>query len=137
MEQSYQVQVTNKFDLFIDDDVDPVEILRMQEETKVKKKDVKKTDKPESTKDSKNVKNKEKANVKSQNTGDKSKSTEDKENRRINSGMRVQRMNYQVGLSESCSHHLIPLNTFVLGLLNVLMSVDIRSSHVFRLVKII
>ena len=93
MEQSYQVQVTNKFDLFIDDDVDPVEILRMQEETKVKKKDVKKTDKPESTKDSKNVKNKEKANVKSQNTGDKSKSTEDKENRRINSGMRVLRMN--------------------------------------------
>ena len=137
MEQSYQVQVTNKFDLFIDDDVDPVEILRMQEETKVKKKDVKKTDKPESTKDSKNVKNKEKANVKSQNTGDKSKSTEDKENRRINSGMRVLRMNYQVGLSEGCSHHLIPLNTFVLGLFNVLMSVDIRSSHVFRLVKII
>ena len=51
MDAQYGIQINNKFDLFIEDeDLDPVAILRQQEEEKEKKKDKKKDPKQKDTK---------------------------------------------------------------------------------------
>ena len=101
MEKSYGIAVTNKFDLFIDDDVDPLELLRLKEEEKLKKKDtkLKKQDVKEETKlkDSKTNKNKSKSNTQSA-SPDKVKSNEDKENRRDNGNLFL-----SVARVQSCS----------------------------------
>ena len=57
MENLYGVQVNNKFDLFIDEDVDPLELIAQQEEAKKqaelkKKKEAEKGKKPKSGKKS-------------------------------------------------------------------------------------
>ena len=51
MENQYGIAVQNKFTLFLDEDEDPLEIIRRQEEEKNKKKDDK------TKKDTKNEKN--------------------------------------------------------------------------------
>ncbi|KAK2191517.1 hypothetical protein NP493_49g09075 [Ridgeia piscesae] len=45
MESQYGIAVTNKYELFLNEDEDPLEILRLQEEAKLKKKDDKPTKK--------------------------------------------------------------------------------------------
>ena len=89
MEKSYGRAVTNKFDLFIDDDVDPLELLRIKEEEKLKKKDTKLKKDPKDDnklKDTKTKQNKAKSNAQSAPPSDKTKSNEDKENRRDATG---------------------------------------------------
>ena len=85
MESNYGIAVTNKFDLFLDDEADPLEILRMQEEAKTKKKD---GDKKKDTKgkDSKQTKNKGKSNAPSSQNIEKSRISDNKENTRDSQG---------------------------------------------------
>ena len=45
MESQYGIAVKNKYELFLNEDEDPLEILRLQEEAKLKKKDDKPTKK--------------------------------------------------------------------------------------------
>ncbi len=62
MESQYGIAVTNKFDLFIDDDLDPFEILRQQEEAAKKSKDKTAADaKASKSKSAKSKKNKNNA----------------------------------------------------------------------------
>ncbi len=61
MENQYGIAVKNKFDLFLDEDDDPLEILRQTEESRLKKKDEKVKGKDAKTeKESKSAKNKQK-----------------------------------------------------------------------------
>ena len=88
MESSYGIAVKNKFDLFLDEEADPLEILAMQEEAKKKKKEGgDKIKKDVKVKDTKSNKSKSKSNAPSSHQSEKPKITEDKENRRDTSGM--------------------------------------------------
>lgn len=83
MDSQYGIAVRNKFELFLDDDADPLEILRVQEEEKKKKKDdtVKGKDaksQKDSSKSAKNKKNKALTSTQEQ----KPKFTDPKEQRR-------------------------------------------------------
>lgn len=79
MDAQYGIAVNNKFELFFnDEELDPLEVLRQQEEAK-KKKDEKKNTKQ---KDSKSTKNKKNKSLITSAKDEKPKISEDKENRK-------------------------------------------------------
>ena len=58
MDNQYGIKVTNKFQLFLEDEEDPLEILRLQEEANEKLKETKKKDGKTDKKGSKGKQNK-------------------------------------------------------------------------------